>query len=139
MRRYHSLLALVASAAVMLVIAPDASAASTVCVGTITGVHDNVVVPGQTSSCRRHRSRIVEALEDSRLRISSSNVSGNVERTKADMVQILNSIVGGNIAAKEGGCRSRPRGLQQLRVRARDLHAVRGIHPGQLLPGTSRS
>jgi hypothetical protein len=50
----------------------------------------------------------VKALEDSRLRISRSTVGGNVEGTKADIVQIFFSSVRENFLIREGGPAAAP-------------------------------
>lgn len=87
-----------------LLIAPSpVSAGDTECVGTLTGAHDNVVVPsgavciltGATVSGN------VKALEDSRLFVNASTVAGKVEGDKASEVRVqFESQVGGNIAVK---------------------------------------
>lgn len=103
MRKLFALFALLASA---LVVAPGAAAGDTPCVSTLLpGTYDNVVVPpGQT--CILNSVTVlgnVKALQDSRLRINSSNVGGNVEGDKADIVQVDASTVRENITIKEGG------------------------------------
>lgn len=105
MRRTLALLVALTSACVVLVAAPGAAAGDTQCTATLTGTHDNVVVPpGQT--CVLNGATVlgnVKALQDSRLAISGSNVRGNVAGDKADIVQVNFSTVREDISIKEGG------------------------------------
>jgi hypothetical protein len=111
MRSKLALPALLTSTFVVLVVAPGAAAGDTTCTATLTGMHDNVVVPpGQT--CILNAATVrgnVKALQDSRLRVAAgSNVRGNVEGDKADIVQVSNSTVRENISIKEGGPAAAP-------------------------------
>ncbi len=105
MRRNLALLTAFTSALVVLVAAPGAAANDTQCIGTLTGTHDNVVVPpGQ--SCILNGATVlgnVKALQDSRLRVQFSNVRGNVVGDKADVVQVVSSRVREDISITEGG------------------------------------
>jgi hypothetical protein len=104
MRRLLVLFALLVAA---LVVAPGAAADDTPCMGTLpAGTYDNVVVPpGQSCILGAGVTVLgnVQALEDSRLRIDTSNVRGNVLGDKADIVQVLGATVRENIIIKEGG------------------------------------
>jgi hypothetical protein len=104
-RRLIALLGALTSAFVVLVVAPGAAANDTPCTGALTGTHDNVVVmPGQTCILSAATVRgNVKALQDSRLRVTSSNVGGSVEGDKADVVQVDGSTVRENIIVKEAG------------------------------------
>jgi hypothetical protein len=112
-----------------LIAAPGALANDTVCDGVVSGMHDGVIVqPGTT--CRVERAVVrggilvhseatclventivkgnIQALENAVLRVSRSGltqsfVGGNIVGDKAEIVQVVNSIVGGNITIKEGG------------------------------------
>jgi hypothetical protein len=91
-----------------LVDASSAMARETTCAGVITGLHDNVVVP-PGANCVIFGGEVfgnVKALEDSTITIIDSTVRGNVEGDKAEIVDIFElggeSVVGGNIQAKEG-------------------------------------
>lgn len=103
MRKELLLLGVLAS--LVLAVAPSAAANDTPCVGTVTGMHDNIVVPpGQ--SCVVSGAIVrgnVKALQDSRLLVTGSNVRGSVEGDKADIVQVVDSTVRENINIKEGG------------------------------------
>jgi hypothetical protein len=104
MRRALLLLALAASSLV-LVVAPSATADDSMCVATLTGTHDNVVVPpGATCvlTAATVRGNVI-ALADSKLAVSSSTVQGNVEGRRADSVVVANSTVRQNVTIFEGG------------------------------------
>jgi hypothetical protein len=114
-----------------LMAAPSAVANNTVCPpnGVLGGMHGNIIVPAG-STCTVQGAIVtgdivvqpeatglventivkgnVKALENAVLRVSRSGVTqsfigGNIEGDKAEIVQILNSVVGGNITIKEGG------------------------------------
>jgi hypothetical protein len=91
-----------------LVLAPGASANDTNCIGSITGFHDNVVVP-EGATCTIFGAQIkgnVKALEDSILNISgATTVGGSIDADKPDNTQIFGAgnVVRGNIQVKEGG------------------------------------
>lgn len=111
MRRLIALLVALTSALVVLVVAPGAAADDTQCSATLTGTYDNVVVPpGQ--SCILVGATVlgnVKALEDSRLLVfTGTNVRGNVEGDKADLVQVVDSTVREDITIKEGGPAAAP-------------------------------
>jgi hypothetical protein len=104
MRRRVRLVGL-AAAALVLVLAPTATADDTACLAVVTGTHDNIVVPpGATCfvSGANVRGNIV-ALQDSRLRVDSSNVGGSIYGEKADVVQVIRTTVRENIIIKEAG------------------------------------
>jgi hypothetical protein len=105
MKRIECVTAVVISAALVLVSPSTAAADDTMCVGSLTGTFDNVIVPpGQT--CVLNDAMVwgnVKALEDSRLRINNSRVNGNVEGDKADIVQLFFTVVREQITIKEGG------------------------------------
>jgi hypothetical protein len=104
-RSVLALFALLVSTLVVLVVAPGAAADDTPCIGAVTGTHDNVVVPpGQT--CTLSAATVlgnVKALQDSSLLVTGSNVRGDVQGDKADIVQVFNSRVREDITIKEGG------------------------------------
>ena len=81
-------------------------AGDTPCAGALPpGIYDNIIVP-PGASCTLSASVVlgnVKALENSQLVIISSNVRGNVEGDKADLVQVNFSLVRENILIKEGG------------------------------------
>jgi hypothetical protein len=107
MRRLLAVLVLIVPA---LVVAPGATAGDTPCVGTVTGMHDNIVVP-PGGSCTVSGAIVqgtVKALQDSRVLVTGSNIRGNVEGDKADIVQVVNSTVRENIIIKEGGPAAAP-------------------------------
>ena len=105
MKKYLVLVAVLSSAALILALPSKAEANDTHCVGALTGTFDNVVVPpGQT--CLLTDSTVlgnVKALEGARLLIRTSEIEGNVEGDKADIVQIFSSRVREFISIKEGG------------------------------------
>jgi hypothetical protein len=107
MRSLRNLATLVAVGAV-LVLAPGASANDTTCIGSLTGFHDNVVVPGG-ATCTILNAQIkgnVKALPGSVLNLSGgTTVGGNVEGDKPNNVQIFGAgnVVRGDIQVKEGG------------------------------------
>lgn len=104
MRRVLLLLALAASSLV-LVFAPSATANDSVCIATLTGVHDNVVVP-PGASCVLNGATVrgnVIALADSKLAVTFSTVHGNVEGRRADSVVVSDSTVRENVTIVEGG------------------------------------
>jgi hypothetical protein len=94
-----------ATVAAGLVTASPADAAETTCVGFITGVHDNVVVP-PGAACTIGGATVlgnVKALRDSTLFTFSSTIRGNIDGDQAEVFQILaGTRVGGNVAVKEG-------------------------------------
>lgn len=105
MRRKLIRVAFVASvAAATLVAVQGAGAAETTCTGTLTGAHDNVLVPPNTF-CTINNATIkgnVKALVDSHIRINNSMVGGDVDGDRAEEVRLINTTVGGSIQAKEG-------------------------------------
>jgi hypothetical protein len=103
-RRLLALFALLTSA-VVLVVAPGAAAGDTPCIGTVTGAHDNVVVPpGATCLLTGATVRgIVFAMADSKLAVSGSSVLGSAEGRRADSVVVANSTVRENVNIFEGG------------------------------------
>jgi hypothetical protein len=77
---------------------------TTRCVGLLSGTFENVEVP-PGATCFLNGSRVlgsVKALEDARLFVVESDVRGNVDGDKADVVHVVVSTVGGNIQIKEG-------------------------------------
>jgi hypothetical protein len=101
----RKLLVLFALLAVALIVAPGAAANDTPCMGTLTGTHDNVVVP-PGAACVLSGATVrgnVLALQDSRLHVATSNVRGNVQGDKADIVQVSSSRVREDIIIKEAG------------------------------------
>jgi hypothetical protein len=104
MRRVLLLVALAVSSLV-LVVAPSATADDSLCVGTLTGTHDNVVVP-PGATCFLSGATVrgnVKALADSKLEVFSSTVHGNVEGRAADSVVVTQSTVRENVNIFEGG------------------------------------
>jgi hypothetical protein len=101
-----------AATAVLFAATPPALADDTQCTGALTGTFDNVVVP-EGQSCTLSNSLVrgnVKALPDSQLLADSNEIRGSVEGDKADQFQVFDtpgvareSVVGGNIQAKEGG------------------------------------
>ena len=91
-----------------LVLAPGASANDTTCIGSLTGFHDDVVVP-EGASCTILNAQIkgnVKALPGSTLIMSGgTTVGGNIDSDKAESTQIFGAgnVVRGNIQVKEGG------------------------------------
>jgi hypothetical protein len=106
MKRITLVAALLMSAALVVLLPSTAEADDTPCTGTMTGgTFDNVVVP-PGATCVLIEATVlgnVKALEDSRLCIDFSDIGGNVEGDKADVVQIFGSDVRGQISIKEGG------------------------------------
>jgi hypothetical protein len=105
MRRMKRVVAVLASTALLAVLPLQAEADDTQCVGALTGTFDNVIVP-PGATCVLTDSVVlgnVKALERSRLLIRDSQVGGNVEGDKADIVQIFFSTVREYILIKEGG------------------------------------
>ena len=106
MKRFVLLVAVLASAALVLALPPKAEADDTECTGTLTGgPFDNVIVP-PGATCFLADATVsgnVKALENSRLRIDDSTIEGNVEGDKADIVQIFLTMVRQHILIKEGG------------------------------------
>jgi hypothetical protein len=93
-----------ATALLAVVLAKPAWADDTQCVGFLTGVHDNVVVP-PGATCFLNNATVngnVKALQDSRLFMTGDTVFGNVEGDKAENVSVRNSVVRQNILIKEG-------------------------------------
>jgi hypothetical protein len=88
----RKLLAILALAVPALVVTPGAAAGDTPCMGTLTGPHDNVVVPAG-GACFINSAQIkgsVTALQGSTLHISSNTtVHGNVLGDGASNVQIF--------------------------------------------------
>ena len=106
MKRITLVAALLMSAALVVLLPSTAEADDTPCTGTMTGgTFDNVVVPPGATCVLIEVTVLgnVKALEDSRLRIDFSNIGGNVEGDKADVVQIFVTDVRGQISIKEGG------------------------------------
>src|SRR5687768_18568325 len=105
MNRLECIIAMVISAALVLVLPSNAEADDTACVGALTGTFDNVIVPpGQV--CHLTNSMVwgnVKALEGAQLRIDHSHINGNVEGDKADIVQLFFTVVREQISIKEGG------------------------------------
>jgi hypothetical protein len=92
-------LATVAASLVMLVVPPSAMADDTRCVGPLTGVHDNVVVP-EGSVCLLTGAVVrgnIKVLQDASLSSFNNEVGGNIEGDKAANVGIFGNRVGGNI------------------------------------------
>jgi hypothetical protein len=99
-----ALAALLAAGLLAAVLAKPAWADDTLCVGTLTGPHDNVVVP-PGATCTLLNAQVqgsVKALEDSELRGGVNTVQGNVIGDKAEVVIFNASTVRGNIEIKEG-------------------------------------
>jgi hypothetical protein len=102
MRKLFALVALLAAA---LVVAPGATADDSLCMATLTGAHDNVVVP-PGATCLLTGATVrgnVIALADSKLAVELSTVQGNVEGRRADSVVVTNSTVRENVNIFEGG------------------------------------
>lgn len=98
------------SAALVVLLASNAEANDTPCEGALSGTFDNVIVP-PGATCYLSDSTVlgnVKALEHSRLRVDNSDIRGNVEGDKADIVQIFFSDVHGQISIKEGGLAATP-------------------------------
>src|SRR5687767_14578923 len=99
--------ALVAASAV-LVLTPAASANDTNCVGSLTGLHDNVVVP-EGATCTISAAQItgnVKSLPGSTLNITgATTIGGSIDADKPNNTQIfgVGNVVRGNIQVKEGG------------------------------------
>jgi hypothetical protein len=92
------ILATVAALVVMLVGAPPAAAEETTCVGVLTGVHDNVVVP-KGAFCELTGATVlgnVKALEGAILRMRFDTIGGNVTGTGAQEMSAHQVTVGGN-------------------------------------------
>jgi hypothetical protein len=105
MKRIEFVIAVVISAPLVLALPANAEADDTVCIGALTGTFDNVIVPPR-QTCHLTNSTVwgnVKALEGSRLRIDDSNINGNVEGDKADIVQLFFTVVREQITIKEGG------------------------------------
>jgi hypothetical protein len=84
--------------------AQGAVAGDTRCTGTITGTHDNVVVP-PGAGCAINDADVkgnVKALENSRLFADGTTFGGNVVGDKAELVHLNNSTIRGNLEVKEG-------------------------------------
>jgi hypothetical protein len=89
-----------------VVLADGTDAPDLTCVGTFTGgVFDNVTVPpgGQCILIAVTVLGNVKALQDALLSLRSSNVHGNVIGDQADVMQIRNNVIGGNIEIAKGG------------------------------------
>jgi hypothetical protein len=100
------MLAMVLAAGLLVaVLAKPAWAEDSECVGVLTGVHDNVVVPPE-AFCSIEGAQVngnVKALHDSRLFMFGTTVFGSVEGDKAEVVTIRNnSVVRQNILIKNG-------------------------------------
>jgi hypothetical protein len=85
--------------------APAANAGDTVCIGVLTGAHDNVVVPAG-AACTLQNATVqgnVLALPNSTLQINASTIRGNVEgdQTRHVLAQFVSQI-GGNFHVKAG-------------------------------------
>ena len=105
MKSFALLVAVLASAPLVLALPSKAEADDTPCVGALSGSFDNVIVP-PGATCTLTNSTVsgnVKALEDSRLLIRNSMIDGNVEGDKADIVQIFSGSVRQYILIKEGG------------------------------------
>jgi hypothetical protein len=88
---------------ILLVGAPTVRADDTLCVGLLTGPHDNIVVPpGAVCLLHAFVRGNVKALENSQLIIVGSDVRGNIQGDKAARVDVFRTSVGGNIQIKEG-------------------------------------
>jgi hypothetical protein len=75
------------------------------CVGTVTGVFDNIVVP-PGALCVVANAVVrgnVKALQDAVLVVALSQVGGSIYGDKADVVQLRNNTIQGNIDIVEGG------------------------------------
>lgn len=97
--------AVLVCSAFALTVTRIAAAGDTPCVGALTGTFDNVVVPGG-ATCILSNSLVhgsVKALEGSRLFMRDDTVRGNVEGDKALSVQILRSLLLGNVHISEAG------------------------------------
>lgn len=78
------------------------SGSDTPCTGILVGTFDNVVVPpGAFCQLTAIVHGNVKALEKSTLRVINSQVEGNVEGDKADIVQVIGSTVRQNVLIKE--------------------------------------
>jgi hypothetical protein len=103
--RYLATLVAVGAA---LVLAPGASANDTICVVSLTGFHDNVLVP-EGATCEISNAQIkgnVKALPGSTLIVrGGTTVGGSIDSDKAENTQIfgVGNVVRGNIQVKEGG------------------------------------
>jgi hypothetical protein len=97
--------AVLASALVMLVVAPSASADDTQCVAVLPpGTYDNVVVP-PGAECLLTNVVVrgnVKALENSELFIDNSQIRQNVIGDKAEEVFSVVNRIGGNLDVKDG-------------------------------------
>src|SRR5687768_15135977 len=91
-------------ATVMLVVPSVASAGDTECVGGLSGVHDNVIVP-PGASCTLTGATVagtVKAQQDAQLFASDNVVAGNIIGDKAEVMDLRRNTVGGSIDVKEG-------------------------------------
>jgi hypothetical protein len=91
-------------ATVMVVLPSAASAGDTECVGALSGVHDNVIVP-PGASCTLAGATVagtVKAQQDARLFASDNLVEGNIVGDKAEVMDLRRNTVGGSIDVKEG-------------------------------------
>lgn len=91
-------------ATVMLVVPSVASAGDTECVGALSGVHDNVIVP-PGASCTLTGATVagtVKAQQDAQLFASDNVVAGNIIGDKAEVMDLRRNTVGGSIDVKEG-------------------------------------
>jgi hypothetical protein len=96
-------MALAAGLLLAAVLAKPAWAAETECVGTLTGVYDNVVVP-PGAFCTLQGALVtgnVKVLEDATLQANASTIRGNVEGPQVRQILLqFETQVGGNLLIK---------------------------------------
>jgi hypothetical protein len=119
----------------------------TVCVGVITGTHDNVTVPpGQ--GCTVSAALVlgnVKALEDSRVGIVGSTIRGNVEGDGPEFIQVFGgTTVDGNIVVTGAGIdppQSGPTTVALLNVTVTngDVHVLKTIANAIFMQGVTVS
>lgn len=89
---------------VLIGVGSSAYADDSICTGSISGRHDNIVVP-PGAFCQVVNGDVrgnIKALENSILVVLSSNVRGSIDGDKAENVQLLENTISGSIQIKEG-------------------------------------
>lgn len=96
-------LALAAGVLTLALLAKPAQAATTQCVGVLTGVHDNVVVP-PGASCTLQSAQVkgnVKVQQDARLQANASSIRGNVQGPQVRQILLqFETRVGGDVRIK---------------------------------------
>lgn len=104
MRSLANLLICSLASSVVMGAGTTAFAQDSVCMGGISGTHDNIVVP-PGAACQVVNGDVrgnITALEDSILVVLSSTVGGNIEGEGAETVQLGSNTVGGSIQISDG-------------------------------------